>query len=161
MHQLSRTDARRIAVRAQLLARPRPTDLVEVVRHLTLVQLDPTAAVAPTADLVLWSRLGSSYSPADLRAALDDRRLIEHRATIRPARYLALVRAQMADWPGRGDLRDWQRSYRDWVEANDACRRADASSALTSSTDRVAGGRFTWFEMAATWRRPNTSRSSA
>jgi uncharacterized protein len=132
VHRLSRTDARRIAVRAQLLDRPRPTDLVEVVRHLTLVQLDPTAAVAPTADLVLWSRLGSSYSPADLRAALDDRRLVEHRATIRSAGYLALVRAQMADWPGRGELREWQKSYRDWVEANDACRR-DILRRLTSS----------------------------
>jgi len=35
-----------------------------VVRHLTLLQLDPTAAIAPNADLVAWSRLGSSYSPA-------------------------------------------------------------------------------------------------
>jgi uncharacterized protein YcaQ len=132
VHQLSRTDARRIAVRAQLLDRPRPTDLVEVVRRLTLVQLDPTAAVAPNADLVLWSRLGSSYSPADLRAALEDRTLLEYRATVRPAAYLALVRAHMAQWPGRGELRDWQKSYRDWVAANDACRR-DILERLSSS----------------------------
>ena len=43
---------------------PRPPDLLDVVRHLTLLQADPTAAVAPSADLVLWSRLGSSYAPA-------------------------------------------------------------------------------------------------
>ena len=60
VHQLSRADARRIAVRAQLLAQPRPSDLLEVVRHLTMLQIDLTAAVAPSADLVLWSRLGSS-----------------------------------------------------------------------------------------------------
>jgi uncharacterized protein len=36
-HQLSRRDARRVAVQAQLLAAPRPTDLDEVVRHPTLL----------------------------------------------------------------------------------------------------------------------------
>ncbi|MGI9156525.1 MAG: DNA glycosylase AlkZ-like family protein [Marmoricola sp.] len=123
VHQLTRTEARRIAVQAQLLDLPRPTQLLDVVRHLTLLQLDPTAAIAPNADLVLWSRLGSSYSPAQLRAALEDRALLEHRATIRTGEYLALLRADMADWPGRGELRAGQEAGRDWVEANDACRR--------------------------------------
>ena len=36
---------------------------------------------------------------------------------------LALYRADMADWPGTGELRDWQRHRRDWVKANDATRR--------------------------------------
>jgi uncharacterized protein len=56
----SRTDARRVAVRAQLLESQRPPGLVDMVRDLTLLQIDPTAAVAPNADLVAWSRLGSS-----------------------------------------------------------------------------------------------------
>jgi uncharacterized protein YcaQ len=60
VHELSRTDARRIAVRAQLLAGTRPADLAETVRHLTLLQNDLTAAVAPSAELVAWSRIGSS-----------------------------------------------------------------------------------------------------
>jgi uncharacterized protein len=123
VHRLSLTDARRIAVRAQLLERGRPTNLVGLVRHLTLLQLDPTAAIAPNADLVAWSRLGSSYSPADLVKALKDRKLIELQALIRPREDLALFRAEMAGWPGRGDLREWQESRRDWVKANDACRR--------------------------------------
>ena len=55
---LSRAEARRIAVRAQLLDAPRPTDLLDVVRRLGAVQVDLTAAVAPSADLVCWSRLG-------------------------------------------------------------------------------------------------------
>ena len=67
MHRLTKVEARRIAVRAQLLDAPRPTDLVEVVRQLTLLQIDPTAAIAPSADLVAWSRLGSAYRPDDLR----------------------------------------------------------------------------------------------
>ncbi len=55
---------------------------------------------------------------------------------IRPAEDIALYRADMADWPGRGELRDWQEHRRDWVEANDACRRdilarLEASGPLT------------------------------
>ena len=65
VHELSRLDARRIAVRAQLLDSRRPTELLDAVRHLTLLQIDPIAAIAPSADLVAWSRLGSSYSPAE------------------------------------------------------------------------------------------------
>ena len=75
VHRLSRRDARRVAVRAQLLQRERPAGLLPVVRRLTFLQLDPTSAVAPNADLVAWSRLGSAYSPGDLRTALDERRL--------------------------------------------------------------------------------------
>jgi hypothetical protein len=41
---------------------------------------------------------------------------------IRPSEDLALFHAEMAEWPGRGELRDWQESRRDWVKANDACR---------------------------------------
>jgi uncharacterized protein len=124
VHQLSRLDARRIAVRAQLLDQRRPADLLDVVRRLTLLQVDPIAAVAPSADLVAWSRLGSSYSPADLDDALEDRSLLELRAMIRPSEDLALYRADMAAWDSaaRGELPGWRASLRDWVRANDACR---------------------------------------
>jgi uncharacterized protein len=122
IHELSRTDARRIAVRAQLLDGARPAGLVEVVRHLTLLQIDPTAAIAPNADLVTWSRLGSSYSPAELNAALENRTLLELRAMIRPGADLALYRAEMAQWAERGGVPGWRPSLRDWVRANDACR---------------------------------------
>jgi len=123
VHELSRRDARRIAVRAQLLDAARPAALLDVVRQLTLLQIDPTAAVAPNAYLVAWSRLGPSHPPAELDAALGGRALLELQAMIRPAGDLALYRAAMADWPGRGRLRGWQESLRDWVQANDACRR--------------------------------------
>jgi uncharacterized protein len=124
-HQLSRADARRIAVRAQLLDSSRPTELVEVVRRLTLLQIDPVAAVAPSADLVAWSRLGSPYSPAELDTALESRTLLELRAMIRPSEDLALHRADMASWEsaGRANPPGWRASNREWVRANDACRR--------------------------------------
>ena len=134
VHHLSRTDARRIAVRAQLLDRNRPTDLLGTVRRLTLLQLDPVAAIAPSADLVAWSRLGSSYAPADLDTALESRALIELMALIRPAEDLALYRADMAGWEerGRGEVAGWRAAYRDWVRANDAFRR-DILACLTAS----------------------------
>lgn len=52
VHRLSRQDARRVAVRAQLLQRQRPADLLSMARRLTLLQLDPTSAIAPSANLV-------------------------------------------------------------------------------------------------------------
>jgi uncharacterized protein YcaQ len=122
VHTLSRVDARRIAVRAQLLDGPRPTGLLDVVRHLTLLQIDPTDAIAPNADLVAWSRLGSAYSRAQLTTALEDRTLLELRAMIRPSEDLALYRADMAQW-GHDEGVYWRVSQRDWVQANDACRR--------------------------------------
>jgi uncharacterized protein len=122
-HELSRADARRIAVRAQLLDRRRPTELLDVVRRLTLLQIDPTAAVAPSADLVAWSRLGSSYAPERLVVALEEHSLIELRAMIRPAEDLRLYRAEMAEWSGRGETKFWRAMHREWVRVNDACRR--------------------------------------
>lgn len=94
-HQLTLLEARRIAVHAQLLDRPRPTDLVEVVERLTFLQIDPTAAIAPNADLVLWSRLGSSYDPDDLVKAVEhDRTLVETVAYVRPLRDVPAVIAE-------------------------------------------------------------------
>jgi uncharacterized protein YcaQ len=122
VHELSRADARRIAVRAQLLDSVRPTGLLDVVRGLTLLQVDPTAAIAPNADLVLWSRLGPSYAPIDLVDALEERTVIELRSMIRPAEDLALYTAEMVAWPGSGKVSAWRMAQSEWVKANDACR---------------------------------------
>jgi uncharacterized protein len=56
-----------------------------------LLQVDPTAAIAPNADLVAWSRLWPSDQPADLTKALEkERTLFELRANIRPMTAVAL-----------------------------------------------------------------------
>jgi uncharacterized protein YcaQ len=123
VHRLSRDDARRVAVRAQLLDARRPRALLDVVRHLTFLQLEPTAAIAPSAYVVLWTRLGSAYRMADLDAAVTDGSLIEVEGLLRPAEDVALFRAEMAAWPGNGELKEWQVETRDWVEANDDTRR--------------------------------------
>jgi uncharacterized protein YcaQ len=116
-HRLTKEQARRIAVRAQLLEAGRPTDLVGLVEHLTLLQLDPTAAIAPTADLVAWSRLGAAYRPEHLKQALEQHRtLFEFDATIRPRRDIGLYLAGAAERP------TYERS-RNWMQANDSFRR--------------------------------------
>jgi len=102
---------------AQLLDAPRPRDLLAVVERLTLLQVDPTAAVAPNADLVAWSRLGKSYRPEHLTRALErDRTLFEFNALIRPMSDLGLYLARSGGRPAqqRGDV---------WLRDNDRCRR--------------------------------------
>ena len=121
MHRLTKAQARRIAVRAQLLDAPRPTDLLAVVQQLTLLQIDPTAAIAPSADLVAWSRLGSAYRPAHLQQALEqDRTLFERNALVRPMSDLGLYLAGAADLPSykrpRAWLRDNERFKRDLLD---------------------------------------------
>jgi hypothetical protein len=117
MHRLTQAQARRIAVRAQLLDAPRPADLLTVVQRLTFLQLDPTAAIAPSADLVAWSRLGSAYRPEQLRQALEqDRTLFEHDALVRPMSDVGLYLAGAADWP------PWEHT-RAWIADNDRFRR--------------------------------------
>jgi uncharacterized protein YcaQ len=117
VHRLTKAQARRIAVRAQLLDAPRPTELVPVVQQLTLLQIDPTAAVAPSADLVAWSRLGSAYQPAHLQQALEqDRTLFEHNALVRPMSDLGLVLA------GARTARSHERTAT-WIRDNDTFRR--------------------------------------
>ncbi len=121
-HRLSRQEARRIAVRAQLLDAARPVDLLDTVRRLTLVQYEPTAAVAPSADLVLWSRLGRLYRPEQLERALKDHVVVELRTMIRAAHDVALYRAEMAAWPG-ADAQGWKKHRGEWLRSNEACRR--------------------------------------
>jgi uncharacterized protein len=110
VHRLTKAQARRIAVRAQMLDARRPTELLGVVRQLTLLQIDPTAAIAPSADLVAWSRLGSSYEPSELKQALEqDRTLFELDAMVRPISDLGLYLAGAAEWPSYDTQRDWLR----------------------------------------------------
>jgi len=126
VHRLTKAQARRIAVRAQLLDAQRPTDLVATVERLTLLQIDPTAAIAPSADLVAWSRLGSSYRPAHLKQALEKHRtLFELDALVRPMSDLGLYLAGAAERPS-------YESARAWIRANDRFRR-DILDRLASS----------------------------
>lgn len=139
MLKVSQRDARRIVVRAQLLTAQQPASLVDVVRGLTLLQIDATNSVASNADLVVWSRLGSAYRREELEVARDQRVLLELRGMIRPAEDVALYRADMAGWPGSSDeLTPWQHVKSKWVAANDSFRREILDHIATSGPSLAA-----------------------
>jgi len=125
-HKLTKEQARRIAVRAQALDANRPGKLVPMVERLTMLQIDPTAAIAPSADLVAWSRMGASYQPDHLKQAQErDRTLFEMNAVIRPMADLGLYLAGADAWPPYDKQRNWLRD-------NDRFRR-DVLDRLKSS----------------------------
>jgi len=116
-HRLTREQARRIAVRGQLLTAERPAGIVETIDALTVVNIEPTAAIAPSADLILWSRLGWPYQPADLvRLAEDDRAVFEWGGFYRAMTDLALLLPEMRHRPESAQAREW-------LAANDVFRR--------------------------------------
>ena len=91
---VSLAQARRIAVRAQLLDGS-ATSILDTVRALGFLQIDPISTVAPPQHLVLWSRLGA-FDTAELdRLLWDERKLFEWAAFIRPIEDYSLIRARM------------------------------------------------------------------
>src|SRR5690349_19128376 len=114
-HHLTREEARQLVLRATLLDAQRPTDLFTVVERLSALPVEPTRAIAPSYDLVSWSRLGTTYEPDDLDDLLANRDLYEDADGIRPMADLALHLADMEIWP------PWDRA-RDWLEVNELFR---------------------------------------
>lgn len=94
MRLVSVDEARRIAVRAQLLDGS-ATSVLDTVRTLGYLQLDPISTVAPPQQLVLWSRLGP-YDVGELdRLLWDEKALFEWNAYIWPIESLPIVQARM------------------------------------------------------------------
>ena len=117
VHRLARQDARRLAVRAQLLDAERPSLVVEVVEALTLLNIDPVNAIAPSEDHLLWTRLGIGYEHAHLQQAVEvDRTVFEWDGSYRPALDLPLLLAVMRQPPRAARVREW-------LEANEGFRR--------------------------------------
>ena len=117
---VSLPEARRIAVRAQLLDGS-ARGVLDTVRRLGFLQLDPISTVAPPQHLVLWSRLGR-FDTAELdRLLWKERKLFEWDAFVWPIEDLPLIRARMRA-QARGTL-TWQLRMRAWLKTNAGFRR--------------------------------------
>ena len=119
LRTVTQDEARRIAVRAQLLDGS-ASDVLETVRRLGFLQLDPIAAVAPPQHLVLWSRLGR-FDTAELdRLLWEERKLFEWNAFIWPIDDLPLIRARMREPWGHYK---WQRWAKEFLKEQAGLRR--------------------------------------
>ena len=118
---VSPEEARRVAVRAQLLDGA-ATDVLDTIRRLGFLQLDPIATVARPQELVLFSRLGP-FDVGELDRLLWERRkLFEYDAFVYPIEDLPLQKARMAKRRRGGKLKrdDW---LRDFLRENARLRR--------------------------------------
>jgi uncharacterized protein YcaQ len=116
---VSLAQARRIAVRAQLLDGS-ATNVLDTVRRLGFLQIDPISTVAPPQQLVLWSRLGP-FDTAELdRLLWQERKLFEWNAFIHPIEDYPLIRARMLR--PRGALMSEQRAE-EFLETNARFKR--------------------------------------
>jgi uncharacterized protein len=113
--------ARRIGVRAQLLDGS-ATSVLDTVRRLGFLQMDPIATVATPQQLVLFSRLGPFDSSELDRLLWEERKLFEYDAFIYPIEDLPLQRARMAKFRRGGKLKrdEW---IRDFLRTNARFRR--------------------------------------
>jgi uncharacterized protein YcaQ len=117
MREVGIEEARRIAVRAQGLDGS-VSDVLDTVRRLGYLQLDPISSVAPPQHLVLWSRLGPWDTSELERLLWQERKLVEWRAFLYPSEDLPILRAFM-----RRRDRPYDRHIIDWLKANAAFKR--------------------------------------
>lgn len=114
-------DARRIAVRAQLLDGS-AHGVLETVRRLGFLQLDPIASVATPQQLVLWSRLGPFDTKELDRLLWVERKLFEWDAFVWPMESLPIVQAMMRR-RRRDTTQSWNRRNREFIRQNPGFRR--------------------------------------
>jgi len=119
--KVSPEQARRIAVRAQLLDGS-ASGVLDTIRRLGSLQLDPIATVATPQHLVLFSRLGT-YDTAELdRLIWDERKLFEWNAFVYPIESLPLIRALMRR-SRRAATHSWDRRRKEFLRQNAGFRR--------------------------------------
>ena len=144
---MSLAQARRIAVRSQLLDGS-ATNVLDTVRRLGFLQLDPISSVAPPQYLVLWSRLGT-YDRDELDLLLwEKRKLVEWRAFLYPIEDLPLLRARMRERPLNKNAQEWlaeNRSFRRYVLRELERRGPSLSREIETHTSRKDADRHDWW----------------
>jgi uncharacterized protein YcaQ len=119
---VSPEEARRIAVRAQLLDGS-ASGVLDTVRRLGFLQIDVVQPVERPQHLVLYSRLGPGYDRAELdRLLWQDRSLFEWAAFVYPLEDLPLVRARIRRFRRERRRKD-QRWAAEFLAENRAFRR--------------------------------------
>lgn len=122
---LSRETARRLAINAQRLQGPRSAatseGIMQVVRQIGCLQLDPLSVVARSHLLVLWSRIGP-YDPLLLDTLLwEERQLFEywaHAASIVLSEDYPIHQMRMRQWGEPASSNAWTQKIRQWAEEN-------------------------------------------
>jgi uncharacterized protein YcaQ len=117
--EVTREEARSVAVRAQGLDGS-PTGVLDTVRRLGFLQMDPISTVAPPQYLVLWSRLGPYDRAALDRLLWEEKKLFEWNAFIWPIEDLPFIRARMREPWGHYK---WQRWAKDFLREQRRLRR--------------------------------------
>ena len=117
--------AGQLAITRQGLAgNHRPTDVLDLVRQICWLQLDPINVLARSHLLVLWSRLGS-FDRAELdRLLWTDRALFEywaHAASIVLTEDYPLHAGMMRNWIRRET--PWAKRFGEWADQNRSLRR--------------------------------------
>jgi uncharacterized protein YcaQ len=127
---ISPTLARRLAVTSQWLdAQPRAANkvgILDVIRQIGCLQIDPINVVARNPLLILWSRLGN-YNVADLESLLWEEKVLfeywAHAASIvlaedYPLHYPMMQRRNQSNSLGAKQLRKWlaeNEAFRDYI----------------------------------------------
>jgi hypothetical protein len=144
--EVSVAEARRIAVRSQLLDGS-ATDLLATVRRLGFLQIDPISSVAPPQYLVPWSRLGR-YDRAELdRLLWEERKLVEWRAFIWPIEDLPflLARMRLSVSRPRTDFVKENAAFRRYVLRELEQRGPLLSRDIETHTSRKGADRHDWW----------------
>ena len=121
----------------QLLPAPKGTSILDVVKHVGYLQLDPTNSIARNHLLVLWSRLGN-YDEGELeRLRWVDRELYEYSAAIVPVSDHGIHETSMRRYPNAYSG-EWPDRVNGWLHSNAPLRR---SGPLPSREIKVAADR--------------------
>jgi len=123
---LTLPQARRLAVAGQLLPATKGTTILDVVKHVGYLQLDPTNSIARNHLLVLWSRLGN-FDEAELeRMRWETRELYEYAAAIMATSDHPIHKTVMRRYPDAYGG-EWPARLHKWMRENAALRRSIVS----------------------------------